>query len=188
MRQFEIDAEPDRLTLTLPVERRLVAAGCPLFLLSSACLLALGGLSVLQESDSRDPGVGAASRFFNPHANEFGFLWALACLFLVVFVPFYVWMVRRTSTVFTFDRARGEFFRYGRTVTRLSRIEQVRVRRLRDPDGYADFEVAVVYGDGRQEFIDDTPDEAEATVLAQKIADFVGVEVVSARQPLASGR
>src|SRR5262245_27714123 len=129
MAHFELNRESDRLTLSHPIERRMMLVGCPLFALSTACLMFLAVLVVMNEEHSpAQLGGGELNKLFNPHVNHFGFLWLIACLLLAGFIPFYFIMIRRASTVFLFDKAAGEFRRHNKLIARLEKIEYFRIR------------------------------------------------------------
>ncbi len=185
MNRYDMVREEERLTLTLPIERRLMNAGCPLFLLAAISVLALGFLSIAVEAHSVSDHAGDPSRLFNPHQNQFGFLWLVACLMVTVFTPLYVYLVRRYSTAFSFDLSKGALLRYGKPVTWLSRIEYLRIRRSRDPDDFCTFSLVLVHNDGHELLVDESDEENEIRWLAREIAEFTGVRVVGGGVPAA---
>src|SRR5438105_11943716 len=104
MNRYDMLREEERLTLTLPIERRLMHAGCPLFLLAAVSIVGLCMLTIAVEAHSLNDGhAGDPARLFNPHENQFGFLWLIACLLVTVFLPVYVYRVRRSSVVLSSD-------------------------------------------------------------------------------------
>src|SRR5438552_7506429 len=156
MSSYEVIRDDERLTLATPTERRMLLVGCPLFLFAVACLMVLGALTILYEShhvDSRN--AGEVSHLFNPHANQFGFLWLVACLFIAITLPLYAWVVKRLSNVFCFDLAKGALLKFGRPVTWLARVEYLLIRRARDVDHNSTYKLLLVYGDGREALIDE---------------------------------
>ncbi len=186
MGRYDIIRDDERLTLTTPVERRMVAAGCPLFLFASASLLVLGTLSVIYES--RRPTVKSTtelSALFNPHINQFGFLWLMAVLFIAAMVPIYAYLIRRWSTAYCFDMSKGALLRFGKPLTWLSRIEFIRVTRTRDADEHAEYAVVIVHDDGHELKIDESDDEREMRWLAREVAEFTGVRIVGNRVKVA---
>src|SRR2546423_13796731 len=179
MCRYDVLKEEDRLTLALPIERRLMMAGCPLFLFASACLLVLGFLTIATEAHSlRDHHAGDVDRLFNPHVNQFGFLWLVACLLIAGFVPIYAYLVRKYSMAYCFDLSKGAVLKYGRPVTWLSRIEYLKIRRTRDPDDFSTYTLLLVHNDGYELVIDDSNEEPQIRLLAEEIAEFTGVHVV----------
>lgn len=179
MDRYEIIRDEERLLLTTPVERRMVAAGCPLFLLACASLMVLGVLCVMYDSGRHGSTTDLGS-LFNPRINQFGFLWLAALIFIAAGVPIYAFVVRRWSVAFCFDMNKGALLHFGRPVTWLSRIEFVRLTRTQDADRHFDFGLFVVYGDGHELKIDESDDEGEMRWLAREIAEFTGVRVAAA--------
>lgn len=178
MSNYEIIRDEERLTLATPTERRMLMVGCPLFLFAVACLMVMGALTILYESHHVDTrSAGDPSHLFNPHANQFGFLWLVACLFIAITLPLYAWVVKRFSNVISFDLAKGALLRYGKPITWLGRMEHVLIRRVRDVDHFVTYKLLVVYGDGREFLVDQSPEEWEIRLLAEEIAGFVGVDV-----------
>jgi hypothetical protein len=186
MSRYDIIRDDEKLMLSTPVERRMIAAGCPLFLFASASLLVLGTLSVIYQS-RRQPGRQASdlSALFDPHVNQFGFLWLMAVVFIAAMVPIYAYFVRRWSTAYCFDMSKGALLRFGKPVTWLSRIEFIRVTRTRDADEHADFAVVIVHDDGHELKIDESDDEGEMRWLAREVAEFTGVRIVGNRVKVA---
>ena len=182
MRHFELATDGERLTLSHPMERRLMIVGCPLFLLSSACLMFLAVLVVMNEEHSPALlGGGDLSRLFSPRVNHFGFLWLIACVLLSVFIPLYMILIRRASTIFSFDKNTGEFRRHGKLIARLEKIEYLEIRRDLDPDAFPRFDLVLIHNDGYEMLIDESQSEPEVLDLADEIAEFIGVDVVTDR-------
>jgi hypothetical protein len=178
MSTYEIIRDDERLTLATPVERRMLLVGCPLFLFAVACLLVLGAVTLVYEShhvDSRS--AGDPSHLFNPHANQFGFLWLIACLFIAITLPLYAWVIKRASNIFTFDLAKGALLRHGKPLIWLGRIEYLQIKRVRDVDHVSTYKLQLVYGDGRAILLDECQEEWEMRLLAEEIAGFIGVDV-----------
>jgi hypothetical protein len=178
MSSYEVIRDEERLTLATPTERRMLLVGCPLFLFAAACLLVLGAVTIVYEShhiDSRS--AGDPSHLFNPHANQFGFLWLVACLFAAITLPLYAWAVKRMSNIFCFDLAKGALLKHGKPVIWLSRVEYLQIRRVRDVDHVSTYKLLLVYGDGREILIDEYSEEWELRLLAEEIAGFIGVDV-----------
>jgi hypothetical protein len=119
-----------------------------------------------------------ASRFLDPTFNHFGFLWLIGALAAGGLVPLYAVRVYRAATAYRFSRVTGLFTKNGRRITTLSRIEYVQVRPILDADDRASYRLSLLYGDGNEEFIDESYDEREIRWLAREIAGFVDVEVV----------
>lgn len=178
-----ISRTEERLTLTLPQGDRLFTTGCPLFLLALVCLTVLGLLALVFEAQyGAQRGLGGAgpggdADLIAPGRNHLGFLWLLALLLMVAFLPLYVIRAGRARIVYAFDRPADAFTRNDRRIAALRRVEQVRVRALNDPDGALVHRLFVVYGDGREIFLDQSYGEPEIWILAHEIADFVGVGV-----------
>ncbi len=176
MSRFDVFKDDERLTLTQPTNDRLLAAGCPLFLLALVCVTALGLLGLVQDlHGSHARGDGA---FFHPRGNHLGFLWLVALLLMLFLVPFYLIKADRSRLVFSFHRAAGLFLRNGEIVTPLRRIEYVRVHPVRDPDDAYCYQLAVVYADGHEITLHSSYDEREVRDLAGEIGNFIGVAVV----------
>src|SRR5438067_32247 len=135
MSSYEIIRDEERLTLATPTERRMLLVGCPVFLFSIASLFVLGAITILYESHGIDSRLaGDPSHLFNPHGNQFGFLWLVACLFVAIMLPLYAWIIKRVSNIFSFDLAKGALIKHGKPLIWLSRIEYLLIRRVRDVD------------------------------------------------------
>lgn len=189
MSQFEIVREAERLTLTVPMERRLLMLGCPLFLLAFASVLLLGILCVLQDAHTaHSPTSVEPLSLFSPHVNHFGFLWLLSSVLISILVPLYVFWIGRDSQVFTFDRAEDRFMRHGKMIAPLRKIEHVQMRRSCDGGSRTKHALYLSYLDGHEMFIEESHDEGGMERLAQALADFVGVPVVGSRNAVRIAR
>ena len=176
--RFDIARDGEQLTLTTSMENRLLGVGCLLLALSLFCLAALGFLSLMEESRTAfDRASADTMRFLNPHANQFGFLWAVGSVLTLVLAVVYARKIRCSTLAFSFDRETGIFARNEKPVTRLDHIEFVRINRVFDPEEAYSCRLLVVYNDGYEEFIDESYEEPQIDHLAREIAAFVGVPV-----------
>lgn len=174
MNRFVISRDADRLTLTQPQDDRILSVGCPLFLIGVVSTTVLGLLGLIFDAQNV---LGSGGDFFVPRRNHLGFLWAVALIGMLVFLPVYVLRTGRARTVWSFDRATDCFARNGRRLTALRRVEQVRVRALNDPDGRFLYHLFVIYGDGREVLLHQSYDDAEIWILAHEIGGFASVGV-----------
>jgi len=182
MSRFVVSREEERLTLTEPMERRLLMLGCPLFACAAFSVLLLAFLSVIHEAQT--PGTSTSTeplRFFDPSVNHFGFLWLVASVLLAILVPLYAFLIHRDSVVFTFDRSNGRFSRHGKVVAPLRRIEYLQIRKSADGGGMPSYTLFVVYLDGHEMFIEQSHDEDDTWRLAMEIADFLSVRAVGSQ-------
>lgn len=175
MQRFLVCRTDEQLTLTRPLDDRIVSVGCPLFAVSLLCALLLGLLSLAH--DTQPPLTHGEAGFFQPRGNHLGFLWLVSSLLLLILTPVYLLKTDRSHLSFSLDRARGQFRQNSVVITSLRRIEQVRIRRLVDPDRTPLYRLLVIYGDGHEILIHHSYDEAEIQALADEIADFVAVPV-----------
>jgi hypothetical protein len=176
MSRFDVSKEDERLTLTLSMSERLLAAGCPLFFFALVCVTALGVLGLMLDSHASPMrGDGA---FFHPRGNHLGFLWLIGLLLMLFLVPFYVVKASRSDLVFSFHRDTGLFLRNGAVVTPIRRIESVRIRPLCDPDDAYSYRLVIVYADGHEIVLHNSYDERGIRELATQIGSFIGVPVI----------
>jgi hypothetical protein len=85
---FDVEKTEERLTLRASVGVQQMVTGCLVLATIFACVLALGILSVVEESQmtsaNRAPGAVGG---WTPQGNHFGFLWVTATVIGVAVVP-----------------------------------------------------------------------------------------------------
>lgn len=187
---FEVEKTNDRLTLRPCVGAPQMVTGCLVLATIFACVLALGILSVVEESQMTSVAQmpGAARGGWTPQGNHFGFLWVAATVIGVVAVPVAIAVLYRGGPLYVFDRRANEFRRDRTLLTRLGRIESVCVRRITPVEDTSDrplYQLLILFGDGRECPLRESHQNETLEVLAQEIADFVDRKVV--RQTPAPG-
>lgn len=178
MSGLQIQKTDDRLVLSSRMDARRVAIGCAGFAAASLCLALLGALGLVFEA-TRERTVAEVdvAEFLNPAHNHFGFLWILCCIVLAATVPIYLWRVQRAGLVIAFDREAGVLTRNGRIVTRLARIEFVRLLRTVDSAGRTLHRVSILHDDGHDLVLDESYDPDDLRPVAAEITDFLGVDL-----------
>jgi hypothetical protein len=185
MQRFEITGDDDRLVLSMSLGYQRLGQGCLLLFLTTVCVTIIGILAVVQgDVAAGGKDLTKEAGFFDPHANHFGFLWLIATVLAGVALPLYIWKLYQTTVTFVFDRETDRFTRNGKVITRLSKVEAVRVRHSDDPDQRELHKLLVVYGDGFELPLDNWYDERETYYVAHEIAAFLGLHVLGERFPL----
>ncbi len=186
---FDVEKTQDRLTLRPGVGASQMVTGCLVLATIFACVLALGILSVVEESQMTSANLAPGARGgWTPQGNHFAFLWVAATVIGVAVVPAVVAILYRGGPLYVFDRRTGEFSRDKKRVTRLGRIEAVCVRRITPVENASDrplYLLLILFGDGRECALRESHQNETLEVLACEIADFVDRGVV--RQALPPG-
>ena len=183
---FDITRDANALTLRLENHGEVTLQLCLLFAFTMLFVLGLGVLAVLQFATPPPlpphthtyVGIDNPARFLSPEQNYFGFCWVLVLVALVFGIPVYVARVYRAALVFTFCRSDDAVLRNNRLITRLRKVEYVRLREIRDPDDRYLYHLDLVYGDGREMPVHSAYEERQVMNLANEIAAFVGTKVV----------
>jgi hypothetical protein len=174
---FDVRNNAGELTLRLENRGELSGKGCALFAVTMTAVMILGFLSILQTLETGG-NYGDPSRAFTPTKNHFGFLWVLSTLMMLVLIPLYVVKAYRSALVFSFRKSDNTFRRDNRVVSKLSRIENVRIAESKDPDSHYLYLLHLCYGDGYEMLLHNGYDEREVMNLANEISVFVGCKVV----------
>lgn len=178
MARLQVTKTDDRLVLSTRMDARRAAIGCIGFLAATLCLILLGALGLVFEAtrDQPTPDLEAAE-FLNPLHNHFGFLWLLGSLLLAAIVPFYLLRIQRSADVLSFDREEGTVAHNGRVVTRLPRIEFVRLLETSDTAGRTLYKLSLVHDDGHELALDESYDPEDVQYIGAEITDFLGVDL-----------
>lgn len=186
---FEVEKTNDRLTLRPCVGAPQMVTGCLVLSTIFVCVLALGILSVVEESQmtsaAQMPGTQGG---WTPQGNHFAFLWVAATMIGVVAVPVAIAVLYRGGPLYVFDQRASEFRRDRTLVTRLGRIESVCVRRITPVEAANErplYQLLILFGDGRECPLRESHQNETLEVLAHEIAEFVDRKVV--RQAPAPG-
>jgi hypothetical protein len=175
MSRFEVSRDPERLTLTMALGYRRLLVGCMLLALTIVCITMIGLLAVLHAPDSGPTGSSDPLLFFDRHANHFGFIWLFATVVMGVLVPVGLVRMLKSSLTFEFDKTTGLFTRNGKRITKLAKIEAVRIRRADDADNRSVYWLSVLHGDGFETAIENWYDLAEVRLLAHHVSSFLEV-------------
>lgn len=177
---FDVSSRPDELVLRMENRGELSLPGCVLLVFTMMGVLALGVLSVVQTAGSNaDPhAFDEPGRFFSPQDNQFGFLWLIGSLTMLVGIPVYVARAYKAALTFTFRRSDDAFLKDSRYITRLRKIEYLSIRETKDPDARYLYVLDLVYGDGRELALHNGYDEREVMNLANEVSAFVGKPVI----------
>jgi hypothetical protein len=178
MSRFEVSKDPERLTLSMALGYRRLLVGCLLLALSIICISMVGLMAVLRAPSAGPMGNADPLLFFDRHANHFGFIWLVATLVMGLLIPVGLVRMMKSSLTFEFDRTAGLFTRNGRRISRLSKIEAVRIRREDDADDRSVYTLSVIHGDGFETAIENWYDLAAIRELARTISDYLRVPTV----------
>ncbi len=184
---FDVEKTEEWLTLRASVGVQQMVTGCLVLATIFACVLALGILSVVEESQMTSANLAPGARGgWTPQGNHFAFLWVTATVIGVAVVPAAIAILYRGGPLYVFDRRAGEFLRDKTCVTRLGRIESLCVRRItpiEETNERALYQLLVLFGDGRECMLRELHQNETLEVLAGEIADFVDRRVVRQAPP-----
>ncbi len=184
---FDVEKTEERLTLRTSVGTQQMVTGCLLLATIFACVLALGILSVVEESQMTSANLAPGARGgWTPQGNHFAFLWVAATVIGVAVVPVVIAILYRGGPLYVFDRRTGEFSRDKKRVARLGRIESLCVRRITPIEETSErplYQLLVLFGDGRECSLRESHQNETLEVLALEIADFVDRKVVRQAPP-----
>lgn len=169
---YDVVHSADELSLNLANRGELSVPGCLLFVMAMVAILALGFISVVQTIE-KTPLHEEPTKFFSPSQNHFGFLWLFGIVLMLVFIPYYVMKSYQAELVFTFRKSDDAFLRDKRLVTRLRKIEFVRIEETKDPDGRYLYLLNLIYNDGQEMLLHNGYDEREIMNLANELSAFI---------------
>lgn len=179
---FEVEKTQERLTLRSCAGAPEMVTGCLVLATIFVCVLALGILSVIEESQMTSANLAPGARGgWTPQGNHFAFLWVAATVIGVAVVPAVVAILYRGGPLYAFDRRAGAFSRDKTRIAGLSRIEAVCVRRLtpiEETSGRPLYQLLVLFGDGCECPLREAHHNETLEVLACEIANFVDRRVV----------
>ena len=184
---FDVEKAEDRLTLRPCVGASQMVTGCLVLATIFACVLALGILSVVEESQMTNAALMPGARGgWTPQGNHFAFLWVAATLIGVGILPVVIAILYRGGALYVFDRRAGDLRRDKTRITRLSRVESVCVRRITPVEETSErplYQLLILHDDGRECALRESHQNEMLEVLADEIARFVDREVVRQAPP-----
>ena len=176
---FDVSRSKDELSLCLKNHGELSIHGCLLFFFTMFCILFLGVLSVVQSAQepALKSGITDPSHVFGPTQNQFGFLWLISLLLMVIAVPVYVIKTYRSALVFRFNRSENSFYRGAQRICRLNRIEYIRISEEKDPDSNYLYFVRISHSDGQEMLLHNGYDEREVLNIAKELSSFLEADI-----------
>jgi hypothetical protein len=184
---FDVEQTDERLTLAPALGLGKILTGCGVLVAAFGCVLALGLLSILQESQMTGENLApGANGGFTPHGNHFGLFWIVGSVVSLVLVPISVRILYNGAPAFVFDRGTGTLRRGKRDLARLGRIEAICVRRItpmEDNEERPLYHLLVLHGDGFEVPLSESHHNETLEVLAEQIARFVDRAVVHQTPP-----
>ena len=184
---FEVEQTDERLTLAPALGVGQVVTGCGILTGAFACVLALGLLSIVQESQmTRGNLAPGANGGFTPHGNHFGLFWIIGSVVSVVLVPISVGMLYNGAPAFVFDRRTTTLRQGKRDLAGLNRIEAICVRRItprEDKEERPLYQLLVLHGNGFEITLRESHHNEPLEVLAEQIGGFVDRAVVHQAPP-----
>lgn len=179
---FDVEKTDERLTLRPSIGLGQVMTGCLVLGSIFACVLALGILGVVEESQlTSAASMPGAHGGWEPRGNHFAFLWVIACVVGVVLIPVAIAIVYRGGPLYVFDRPAREMRRDKTVVTRWGRIEYVSVRRITPAEATDErplYHLVVLHSDGQACVLKESHQNETLEVLASEIAGFVDREMI----------
>lgn len=175
---YDVATTRDILTLRMENRGEFTMKACCAIGLAMLCICAVGVMSIIQTSDvaTAPSGSGvmeAPEQFFAPQHNHFGFIWLASSILMLVLVPVYIANAYKAAVMFTFDKAEDRFLCGKKQLSRLTRVEHLRLTEVKDPDARFLYLVDVIYGDGKQVLLHNGYDEREAMNLANEVSIFI---------------
>jgi hypothetical protein len=176
---FDISRTDDELVLRQEKRGYLSFAGCMAFASTMLCILVLGVMSMVYTSAATRYGgtVSEPSAVFSPSRNQFGFLWLVGSILVMILLPLYVIHAYNRALVYRFRRSDNVFLKGKQKIAGLRRIEYLCIRESREPDKRYVYRLHIVYNDGQQMQMHNCYDEREILNLGNEIGRFLGCDL-----------
>jgi hypothetical protein len=179
---FDVSGDSGTLTLRFENHGGISFRLAVLFVVSMVFVLALALLTIADAVVTAPTahhayiaGLDRPERILEPADNHFGYLWLISAAAMIIAVPLCVRKAYQAALVFTFRRSDDAFLRGDYLITRLRKIECVRIHEILDPDDRYLYQLDIIYGDGREVQMYEGYEERDALNLGNEISAFVSV-------------